>query len=109
LTVQKKAIFVRQLLFFSKPYFSPPKHYIGGIFLVVSGGMVVLVVSVAGGLVTGGVVTGGAIFVESIVIVSLVVEARRLELHAEVAIINEPTTARLKIVFFIGFESCLQI
>jgi len=73
----------------------------------VSGGMVVFVVSV--GLVVVSVVAGGVTMVESIVVVSLLSDAPRLELHAEVAIINEPTTARLRIVFFIGFKSCFKI
>jgi len=73
----------------------------------VSGGMVVVVVSV--GFFVVSVVAGGVTMVESIFVVSLVSEAPRLELHAEVAIINEPTTARLRIVFFIGFKSCFKI
>jgi hypothetical protein len=88
------------------------KRYIGGVFFVVSGGVVVLVVSAC--LVVVSVVlvlVGGAVVVvvESILVLSLVSEALRLELHAEVAIINEPTTARLKIVFFIGLHLNLKI
>jgi hypothetical protein len=82
----------------------------GVVVLVVSGGIVVLVVSVVVLVAVSVVVVvlGGVTFVESIVVVSLVSEAPRLELHAEVAIINEPTTARLKIVFFIGLH-CFKI
>ena len=70
----------------------------GGIVVfVVSGGIVVLVVST-------GVFVVVSVTTESIAVVSLVSEALRFELHAEVAIINEPTTARLKIVFFIGLH-----
>lgn len=63
---------------------------------MVSGGIVVLVVS-TGFFVVSIVV----VVVESIVVLSFVSEALRVELHAEVANIKEPTTARLKIIFFI--------
>ena len=75
--------------------------------MVVSGGIVVFAVS--GGVVVVLVVSVVVVVVVGILVVaestpalSLVSEALRVELHAEAAIINEPTTARLKIVFFIG-------
>jgi hypothetical protein len=78
----------------------------------VSGGIVVLLVSgdVVGGAVVVVVVSIVVVFVvESIVVLSLVSEALRVELHAVVAIINEPITARLKIVFFIGIHLDFKI
>ena len=71
----------------------------GGIVVLdVSGGMVVLLVSV----VVVDVVPGDVVMVESTAVLSLVSEALRVELHAVVAIIIVPSTARLKIAFFIG-------
>jgi len=73
--------------------------YIGGVF-VVSGGVVL---DVSGGVVGVAVVSIGAVVVESIVVLSDDPAIFLDELHADVAIINEPAKARLKIIFFIVF------
>lgn len=73
---------------------------------MVSGG--VLVVS-AGTLVVSGdivfVVSAGGTIVLSIPVLSVDPETFFVELHAEAAIIIDPAKARLKINFFIGFDS----
>jgi len=63
------------------------------IFVVVSGGVVLLVSTVF--------VSTGVDIVESTVVLSEVSEALFVELHADTAKINEPAKARLKIIFFI--------
>ncbi len=74
---------------------------------MVSGGIVIFVVSVVMGVA---VVSITVVFaVESIVMLSLVSEALRVELHAVMAIIIEPIAARLKIVFFIGLKLILKL
>ena len=77
--------------------------YIGGIFFAVSGGVVVFVVS--GGVVVVLVVSIGVVVVdvESVVVLSEEPAIFFDELHAEVATINVPAKARLKIVFFHSF------
>ena len=69
---------------------------VGGVFLVVSGGVVllvsVLVVSAGGGDVT---------LLVSTVVLSEDPDTFLVELHAEAANIIEPAKARLKIVLFI--------
>ncbi|KQR67365.1 hypothetical protein ASF92_16830 [Pedobacter sp. Leaf176] len=77
--------------------------YIGGIFFAVSGGIVVFVVS--GGVVVVLVVSIGAVVVdvESVIVLSDEPAMFLDELHAEVATINVPAKARLKIIFFIVF------
>jgi len=72
--------------------------YIGGIFFVVSGGILV----VSGGVVVF-VVSNGAVAVESTLVLSEEPAMFLDELHADVAIIREPAKARLKIIFFIVF------
>jgi len=62
----------------------------GGVLVVVSGGVVVVVVS-----------AGVVVIVESIVVLSDDPAMFFDELHADVAAISEPATARLKIIFFI--------
>ena len=78
-------------------------------FVVVSGVMVVLVVSIVLVVVVLVVVVSvvGVFIVESVAVLSLVSEAVRVELHAVVAITNEPTTARLRNVLFISFMSLI--
>jgi hypothetical protein len=71
--------------------------YIGGVFFVVSGGNLV----VSGGVVVF-VVSNGAV-VESTFVLSDDPAMFLDELHADVAIIREPAKARLKIIFFIVF------
>ena len=66
----------------------------GGVVRVVSAGGVVVVVS-----------AGGVVMVVSVPVLSVVPETFFVELHAEAAIIIEPAKARLKINFFIGFDS----
>ena len=72
-------------------------NYIGGVFLVVSGG-VVLAVSVT---FTVSVAAGVLIVVESILVLSEVSDTFFVELHADVANIMDPATTRLKIILFI--------
>jgi len=59
---------------------------------------------VSGGIVVVSTVpfVSTGIAVESIVVLSVLSDIFLVELHAEVAIIIEPATARLKIIFFIG-------
>ncbi len=73
---------------------------------MVSGGIVVRVESGVMGAVVVSIVV--VFVVESIMVLSLVSEAFRVELHAVVAIIIEPITARLKSVFFIGLQLDLK-
>jgi hypothetical protein len=76
--------------------------YIGGLF-VVSGGVVVLVVSVVVVPVVPvvPVVVGVLVVVESVPVLSDEPDTFLVELHADVANIIDPATARLKIIFFI--------
>jgi len=85
-----------------RPLFYVFKNYIvGGVFLVVSGGVVL---AVSTGL-TVSVTAGVLIVVESIVVLSDPSDTFFVELHADVANIMDPATARLKIILFI--RSCL--
>lgn len=77
--------------------------YCGGIFVVVSGG---IVFEVSGVVVV--VVSIGAVVVESVIVLSDDPAMFLDELHADVAIINVPAKARLKIIFFIGFYCYLN-
>ena len=83
------------------PAFEIRFYYIGGSVLVLSGGVVVLVVSAVVLEVSIGVVDGVLILVESTLVLSDDPDRFFVELHADVAIIIEPATARLKIIFFI--------
>lgn len=74
--------------------------YIGGIFFVVSGG---IVLDVSGGVVVDVVSIGAVVAVESVIVLSEEPAMFFDELHADVAIINVPAKARLKIIFFIVF------
>jgi hypothetical protein len=77
--------------------------YIGD-FFVVSGGVVVFVVSVVVRVVSVAVVlvlAGVLVVVESVPVLSEDPETFLVELHAEVANIIDPATARLKINFLI--------
>jgi hypothetical protein len=77
-------------------------HYIGGSVLVLSGGVVVLVVSAVCVVVSIGVVVDGVLIeVESAPVLSDEPDKFLVELHADVANIIEPATARLKIIFLI--------
>jgi hypothetical protein len=69
--------------------------------LVLSGGVVVLVVSAVCVVVSIGVVDGVLIEVESAPVLSDEPDRFLVELHADVANIIEPATARLKIIFLI--------
>jgi hypothetical protein len=70
----------------------------GGV-LVVSGGIFV----VSGDVVF--VVSAGGTMVVSVPVLSVDPETFFVELHADAAIIIDPAKARLKINFFIGFDS----
>ncbi|WP_188626799.1 hypothetical protein [Pedobacter quisquiliarum] len=75
--------------------------YIGGSVFVLSGGVVVLVVSAVVCDVSIVVVDVVFVIVESVLVLSEDPDRFLVELHAEVANIIEPATARLKIIFFI--------
>jgi hypothetical protein len=68
---------------------------------VLSGGVVVLVVSAVVCDVSIVVVDVVLVIVESVLVLSEDPDRFLVELHAEVANIIEPATARLKIIFFI--------
>jgi hypothetical protein len=75
-------------------------HYIGGSVLVLSGGVVVLVVSAVVCEVSIVLVDVVLVIVESVLVLSEEPDRFLVELHADVANIIEPATARLKIIFF---------
>jgi len=75
-------------------------HYIGGSVFVLSGGVVVLVVSAVVFEVSIVVADDVLVMVESVLVLSEDPDKFLVELHAEVANIIEPATARLKIIFF---------
>lgn len=77
--------------------------YIGGSVFVLSGGVVVLLVSAVCWVVSVVVVDVVVpIAVESAPVLSDDPDRFLVELHADVANIIEPATARLKIIFFIN-------